>query len=350
MIAGVFCQISSRRSRGVALHCVLLAVFAMIAYVPAFAQTGQITGKVTDPGGAVIPGVNLTVTETETGQQRIVQSNQSGNYTVPALLPGPYTISARSAGFQTVLRRGIQLQVQEILQINITLQPGTVQQTVVVTAQGPLLQTQTSSVGQIVSGRDVVKLPLLGRDAYALGELVPGVRSSIGMNNLPVDVISTSAISVNGVPATSNDYLLDGAPNSAPVQNQPVIYPIADSVQEFKVLTNNFSAEFGRSAGGIYDVVTKAGTNDLHFTAYEFYRNASLTANNWFAKAAGQPGPPLTFNQFGGVVGGPVVIPKVYDGHNKTFFFVGVEYVRFSQGNTYTGTVPLPQELTGDFS
>ncbi len=343
-------QVSSRRRRKIVLHCVLLALLAMIASVPALAQTGQITGKVTTSDGAVVPGVTVTVTETETGQQRIAESNQVGYYTVPALLPGPYSISVKSPGFQTVLHTGIQLQVEQTLQFNITLRPGTVQQTVVVTAQGPLLQTETSSVGQVVSGRDVVKLPLLGRDAYALGELVPGVRGSIGMNNLPVDVISTSSISVNGAPATANDFLLDGAPNSAPVQNQPVVYPIADSVQEFKVLTNNYSAEFGRAAGGIYDVVTKGGTNDLHFSAYEFYRNARLTANNWFAKAAGQPGPPLSFNQFGGVVGGPVVIPKLYDGHNKTFFFVGVEYVRFAQGNTYTGRVPDPKELTGDFS
>ena len=343
-------HVSIRRRRRIVLCFALVALLATFAYVPAFAQTGQITGKVTTQDGAVVAGATLTIKELETGQQRIVQSNEVGYYTVPALLPGPYSISVTSPGFQTVVRTGMQLQVQQILQINITLQPGAVKQTVIVSAQAPLLETQTSSTGQVVSGRDVVTLPLLGRDSYALGELVPGVRNSIGMNNLPTDVISTSSVSINGAPATGNDFLLDGAPNSAPVQNQPVIYPIADTVQEFKVLTNNYSAEFGRSAGGIYDVVTKAGTNSLHFTAYEFYRNSTLTANNWFAKAAGQPGPPLTFHQFGGVVGGPVVLPKLYDGHNKTFFLLGLEYVRFTQGNTYTGRVPTPEELTGDFS
>ncbi len=341
---------SFRRIRRTALHCLLLALLATIASGTAFAQTGQITGRVTAQDGAVIPGAALTIRETETGQQRIVESNQDGYYTVPSLLPGPYSISVKSPGFQTLLRTGVQLQVEQTLQINITLRPGTVTQTVIVTAQAPLLATETSSTGQVIGGRDVVTLPLLGRDAYALGELVPGVRGSIGMNNLPVDVISTSAISINGARGSANDFLLDGAPNSAAAANEPVIYPIADSVQEFKVLTNNYSAEYGRSAGGIYDVVTKAGTNDLHFTAYEFYRNATLTANNWFAKAAGQPGPPLTFNQFGGVVGGPVVVPKLYNGHNKTFFLLGLEYVRFDQGNTYTAHVPTPAELTGDFS
>ncbi len=341
---------SFRRRSRTSHYGLLIAILLTIACMPAFPQTGQITGKVTTQDGSVVSGATLTVREISTGQQRIVQSNQVGYYTVPALLPGPYSISVQSPGFQTVLRTGIQLQVEQTLQIDITLRPGTVSQTVVVTAQGPLLETETSSTGQVIGGRDVVTLPLLGRDAYALGELVPGVRGSIGMNNLPVDVISTSSISVNGAPATGNDFLLDGAPNSAPVQNQPVIYPIADTVQEFKVLTNNYGAEFGRSAGGIYDVVTKAGTNNLHFTAYEFYRNATLTANNWFAKAAGQPGPPLTFNQFGGVVGAPVVIPKLYNGHNKTFFLLGLEYVRFDQGNTYTGHVPTPDELSGNFS
>jgi hypothetical protein len=170
------------------------------------------------------------------------------------------------------------------------------------------------------------------------------------MNNLPVDIITTSSISINGAPATENDFLLDGAPNSIASANQPVIYPIADSVQEFKVQTNNYSAEFGRASGGIYNVITKAGTNDFHFSAYEFYRNRALTANNWFSKAAGQSEPALTFNQYGGVFGGPVIIPKFYNGHNKTFFFIGTEIVRYQQGNTYSATVPNSTELTGDFS
>ena len=322
----------------------------MVTCAAAFGQTGQITGRITTGDGAVMPGVSVVVTATGTGQQRVVKSNGAGYYTAPSLLPGAYFLTITSHGFRKIVRSGIQLQVEQTLQINFTLQPGSVNQTVVVSGQAPLLETETSSTGQVIGGRDVLKLPLLGRDAYALGELVPGVRGSIGMNNLPTDVISTSSISINGAQSSANDFLLDGAPNSAPSFNQPVIYPIADSVQEFKVLTNNFSAQYGRSAGGIYDVVTKSGTNSLHFTAYEFYRNAKLTANNWFAKAAGEAGPPLTFNQFGGVAGGPVILPKLYNGRNKTFFFVGAEFVRFDQGSTYTGTVPTAAELAGDFS
>lgn len=334
----------------VTFGAILFATILLIAPGIALAQTGQITGRVSSQDGAAAPGVTVTITETSTGIKRVVQSNQDGYYVAPSLMPGPYSVAVLASGYQPITRTGLELQVEQTLRIDFTLHVGSVTQTVTVTAASPLLQTETSSVGQVVSGRDVVDLPLLGRDAYALGELVPGVRGSIGMNNLPIDVISTSSISINGAEATANDFLLDGAPNSAPAFNQPVIYPIADSVQEFRVQTNNYSAEYGRSAGGIYDVVTKAGTNDLHFTAYEFYRNGALTANNWFAKAAGQPGPPLTFNQFGGVIGGPVVIPKIYNGHNKTFFFVGNEYVRYNEGVTYTATLPNPTELTGDFS
>ena len=330
---------------------VFVAAFLLtLACAPLVAQTGQITGRVTDPSGGVVPGATLTITETSTADKRIVQSNSEGYYTVPSLLPGPYSIAAEHPGFKSVLRTGVQLEVGQDLRIDLPLEVGGANETVTVSAEAPLLETGTSSAGQVISSRDIVQLPLLGRDAYALGELMPGVRGSIGMNNLPVDVISTSSISVNGAPATANDFLLDGAPNSSPAQNQPVIYPIADSVQEFKVETSNVSAEFGRAAGGIYNVVTKAGTNDFHFSVYEFYRNGTLTANDWFSKAAGQPGPALSFNQFGGVLGGPVTIPKLYNGHNKTFFFIGTELVRFTQGNSFTATVPNPSELTGNFS
>lgn len=313
-------------------------------------QSGQITGRISTPDGASAPNVAVSVVDRATGIPHAMRSNDDGYYTVPSLPPGTYSISVSAQGYKPILQEGIQLHVEQSLRVDFTLQLGAVTETVTVTTALPLLTTETSSVGQVVGSRDVVELPLLGRDAYALGELVPGVRGSIGMNNLPTDVISTSSISINGAAATTNDFLLDGAPNSAPSYNQPIIYPIADSVQEFRVQTNNYNAEFGRSAGGIYDVVTKGGTNDIHFSAYEFYRSNAMTSNNWFSKAAGIKGPPLSFNQFGGVVGGPVVLPRLYNGHNKTFFLFGTEYVRFNQGNTYTATVPDPTKLTGDFS
>ncbi|MGH8244961.1 MAG: TonB-dependent receptor domain-containing protein, partial [Gammaproteobacteria bacterium] len=162
--------------------------------------------------------------------------------------------------------------------------------------------------------------------------------------------ISTVSYSINGQRASANEFLLDGAPNSAPSQNQPVINANPDMVQEFKVETNNFSAEFGRAAGGVFNVVTRGGTNTLHFSLYEFLRNDKLNANDWFANRGGQPRPPFKFNQFGGTVGGPIVIPKVHNGRNRTFFFGNVELVRFVQGITFIGTTPDPSQLEGDFS
>ncbi len=325
--------------------CVLL-----LAPLSLFAQTGQFTGRITDQAGAVVPDVKVTITQTATGTVRTVETNQDGYYTAPSLQPGAYAVKIEHAGFRTISRTGLQLEVDQVIRLDFALQIGTVTDQVLVTAEGPVLETDTQSLGQVVSGTDVTGLPLLGRDAYALAELVPGVRPSAGMNALPVDIISTASIAINGAPANANEFLLDGAPNSFPSQNQPIVYPNADAVQEFKVETSNYHAEFGRAAGGVFNVVTKSGTNDWHFTAYEFFRNTVLNANNWFANLAGQKTPPLKFNQFGGVFGGPVVIPKVYNGHNRTFFFVNSEIVRFIQGVTFTATVPTPAHLTGNFS
>ncbi len=328
----------------------LLAAAALLAAPGLFAQTGQITGRITDPAGAVVPGAQVTITASDTGVSRTTESNSDGYYTAPSLLPGQYTVSVDHQGFRPVVRPGLQLQVEQTLRVDFALEVGEVSQKIVVQEQAPLLETETPSVGQVVQSKQIVNLPLLGRDAYALGELVPGVRISRGMNDLPVDQISTSSVSINGAPGNANEFLLDGAPNTGAAQNQPVVYPSADSVQEFKVQTNSYSADVEHAAGGVFNVVTKSGTNELHGDAYDFLRNNDLDATDFFANRAGKSPPPLKFNQFGGVLGGPVVIPKVYNGKNKTFFFVSTELVRYIQGITFTGTVPNPAELTGNFS
>jgi hypothetical protein len=326
-----------------------LIPFIMLS-ATAFGQTAELTGQITDPSRANIPGANVTVTNIDNGIHRKVVSNAAGLYTVPLLQPGPYRIAVEKAGFQPVVRENIRLQVDQVLRLDFPLQVGTMSQAVEVTGTSPLLESETSSAGQVVQSRQMTDLPLLGRDPYALGGLVPGVRSSQGMNGLPVDVITTSYISINGMRADQNEFLLDGAPNTSAAQNQPVLYPSVDDVQEFKVQTNAFSAEYGRAAGGVFNVVTKSGTNELHFGLYEFLRNNVLNANDWFANGAGQPIAPFRFNQFGGTVGAPVVLPRLYNGRNRTFFFLSTELVRFTQGETISGTVPTPAELSGDFS
>ena len=149
------------------------------------------------------------------------------------------------------------------------------------------------------------------------------------MNDVPIDMISQGSASINGQRANQNEYLLDGAPNTGAGQNQPIIFANVDSVQEFRVETNAYSAEYGRAAGGVFNVITKGGSNDLHFGLYEFLRNNKLNANDWFANRSGIGIAPFQFNQFGGTVGGPLMLPRVYDGHNKTFFFLSTELVRF---------------------
>jgi hypothetical protein len=320
--------------------------FASVLY----GQTGQITGRVTDQNGAVMPDVRVSIRETSTNTTRTTQTNQDGYYSAPSLLPGSYAVTFEKDGFKPFTRSGLTLEVGQEARLDAGLQLGSVSEKIEVKAEAPVLETETHSSGEVIQARQVTELPLLGRDAYALGELVPGVRTSRGMNDLPVDIISTASISINGAQGNANEFLLDGAPNSASSQNQPLFYPIADAVQEFKVDTSNYSAEFGRAAGGVFNVVTKSGSNALHFELWEFLRNNDLNANNYFANVAGQKIPPLKFNQFGGTFGGPVVIPKVYNGHNKTFFYVATELVRYIQGVTYTATVPNPAYLSGNFA
>lgn len=314
------------------------------------AQTASVTGIISDPTGAVIPGVRVSLTNEATNVDFRTETNVEGFYRVPSVPPGNYRIALEADGFKPFRAIGLQLIVGQVARQDFKLELGTTSESIEVSARAVLLDSETSSLGQVIGGRQITELPLLGRNAYSLATLVPGVRSSAGMNDLPVDQISTVSASINGARASQNEFLLDGAPNTAAAQNQPVIFQNVDSVQEFKVETNTFSAEYGRSAGGVFNVVTKSGTNDLTFTAYEFLRNDKLNANDFFANRAGRDKPPFRFNQFGGVLGGPVVLPKLYDGRNRTFFFLSTELVRFSQGVTWTGTVPRPEQLEGDFS
>lgn len=316
----------------------------------AFSQVATLTGRITDPSGAVVPQAAITATAVGTGITASTETNNEGYYTLPALQPGKYDLSVNKSGFAPVRQSGLELTVQQVARLDITLTVGQVGEMVEVRGTAPVLESESTTVGQVINNKQVSELPLLGRNTYALAMLSPGVRSSVGVNNLVIDQISTVAYSINGQRGSSNEFLLDGAPNSAPMQNQPVINANPDMVQEFKVETNNFSAEYGRAAGGVFNVVTRSGTNDVHGSLYEFFRNDKLNANDFFANRSGTKRAPFRFNQFGGTFGGPVYIPKLYDGRNKTFFFTNVELVRFIQGITYTATLPDPRQLTGDFS
>ena len=321
----------------------LLTIIALSTGLALYAQTASVTGRITDSTGAVMPDTTVQLINEGTGVDYKGTTNAEGYFLIPSLPPGKYRAVIERSGFKSIKEAGVELAVGQVARLDYALQVGAVADSIEVTGRAVLLDSETSSLGQVVGGQQVRELPLLGRNAYSLAALVPGVRTSVGMNDLPVDQISTVSASINGSRASQNEFLLDGAPNTAGAQNQPVIFQNVDSVQEFKVETNTFSAEYGRSAGGVFNVVTKSGTNDFHFTAYEFLRNDKLNANDFFANRAGRSRAPFRFNQFGGVIGGPLI-------RNKTFFFASAELVRFAQGLTWTASVPQPQQLQGDFS
>jgi outer membrane receptor protein involved in Fe transport len=337
---------------------ILSPIVLFFAFVfSASAQTAQVTGRITDQAQAVVPDTKITLTNVDNGFKRETVTNSDGYFTIPLLQPGTYQVAVQKSGFKPLVQAGVTLQVEQVLRLDYTLEAGAVSETVNVTANNTAaLETETSALGKVIDQQRIQNLPLLGRNPYSLVALVPGARPSAGLNDLPVDQISQSFVSINGARGNQNEYLLDGAPNTAAAQNQPVVFVNPDAVQEFKVETNSYSAQHGRAGGGIFNIVTRSGTNSFHGTAYDYLRNDALNANTFFGNRAGQKKPPFRFNQFGATLGGPIDFPgKVfgpmkYAGKNRSFFFFSYEAVRFSQGGTYIGTVPTLLQRAGDFS
>lgn len=326
-----------------------LAALVMFGLVPAenglFAQTSTatLTGLVRDQSGAVVPGAKLTLINTGTALSKITNSGNDGYYTLSYLLPGIYQLTVAKPGFKTLVRKDIRLEVQETVRLDLELQLGATTQQVTVSGAPPLLQQETSSLSHLVGQNQVADLPLLGRNPYALVQTVPGVFMPASYNNLPVDVISQTYVSINGARAGQNEYLLDGVTNTNPGNSGPTVTPSVDAVQEYRVVTNNYSAEYGRAAGGIFNVATKYGTNVLHGDAYDYVRNTLLDSNDFFSNRAGLPVDAFHFNQFGGTLGGAIR-------KNKTFFFGSYEGTRQVQGDTFVGTVPTAMQEQGNFS
>jgi Carboxypeptidase regulatory-like domain len=320
-----------------------LWVFAAAISLSGQTPTANVTGLVTDQSGGVVPGTKVTIINTATGIQSVTKTNSSGYYTIPLLQPGVYSMQVEKVGFKVIERSGIRLNVQQVARLDFTMQLGKVTQAVTVSAAPPVLQETTSSISTLVGRETVAALPMLGRNVYALVLLVPGVYAPSSYNNVPVDVNSDQYIVINGSRSGQSEYLLDGAQNTAPQTSGPVVYPIVDAVQEYRVTTTDYSAEYGRAAGGVFNVAMKTGTNALHGDAYNYLRNTSLDSNDFFSNRAGLPVDTFRLNQFGFTIGGPVR-------KDKTFFFAGYEGVREVQGDTFDGTVPTVAEREGDFS
>jgi len=337
------------------LVLVPLAVAFLLALSPcaSWGQTvyGNIAGTVLDASGAAIPGTAVTLTNLGTAEKRSMQSDAAGNYTFVNILPGNYRIDAEKAGFKHFKREPITVQVESGLRIDITMEVGAVTQTVEVTAQTPLLQPQTSSLGQVVESRTVTEMPLNGRNPLALVQLSPGVvpqgQPSAGNSSMASPVganpFAAGDFQVGGGQAGQSAMLLDGSPMQGSYLNVVGIIPTQDSIQEFKVQTNNLGPDFGRTAGGVINLTTKGGSNTFHGAAYEYLRNKVLDANDFFLNKAGLPVAPFTQNQFGGNLGGKIITDKL-------FFFGSYEGFRQRLGQTITGTVPTAKERLGDFS
>jgi outer membrane receptor protein involved in Fe transport len=332
-----------------AAACALLSCFA----VPSFAQlsTASVTGVVRDSSGSVLAGAKLTLTNLATTVKRDSVSNSVGNYLFLNIQPGTYSLEVTAAGFQTWQLPSITLAVNQTATLDVALQVGALQQTVTVEATGELLQQSTAEIGAVIAAKQVVDLPLNGRNFTQLLSLSPGVspvsvsQNSNGFGN----VASGTAFSfpaINGQTNRSNLFMTDGLINQGAFSSTYAVPPIIDSIDEFKVNGHTDLAEFGQALGGIINVATKSGTNDLHGTVWEYLRNSAFNARNTFL-------PGVTVfrqNQFGVSAGGPVMIPKLYNGKNKTFFFGAYEGFQYSKAANSFQHFPTDTELAGNLT
>src|SRR5215831_16967935 len=308
-----------------------------------FAQSmqGGIVGTIRDEKGAIVAGATVTVTSPATGLQRDTKTAENGIFRLLGLPTGAYQITAEAAGFATA-RTSIEVGVDQIRDVDIVLHVGARTEVIEVQSEAALTQIESSKLGQIIDNRKVEDLPLNGRDFAQLARLNPGVATSGGGGGQQGGEGGVSGYSSNGQRSTSNNFLVDGVDNNEYFGGTTAQTPSIDSIQEFEVQTNTFSAEYGRNTGSVVNLVTKSGTNALHGSAYEFFRNDVLDARNYFndsrfAKSA------LRLNQFGGTFGGPVV-------KNKTFYFLNYEGFRRRAGITRITNVPTLPERAGMFT
>ena len=336
------------------LRCLILTLvlFALPRFAAAQAASGEISGSVFDPSGSVVPGVSVTLTNRNTNAVRTAVTNEAGLYFLPAIPPGLYDLKIEIPGFRSLERREIQVQVGVSSRIDFTLQIGELANVLEVRGGAPVLQTETTSVGTVIENKRIVELPLNGRNYLQLASLIPGATtngpsSSQGKQRMGGQR-NSFALNVAGQRIHYNHYSLDGIENTDLNFNSYMLLPSIDALQEFKVESGLFDAEYGRAIAQI-NVSTKSGTNELHGTLFEFLRNSSLDAKNYFDRSDLSI-PPFKRNQYGITVGGPIVIPKLVNGKDKFFFLTNWEGLRERKALTNTISVPLPAERNGDFS
>ncbi len=331
-------------------HKTLAGFLILAGVVLAQEPRGSISGRVSDASGAVIPNAEVRAVNIATQAVAAGRTNAAGNYTIPYLLPGTYTLTVESPGFKKFQREGIQLRVDDSLEVNVQMTVGEVTETVEVAAGTPLLETTSSSLGQVVDGRRMTELPVQAGNAFELVLLAPGVINTTNLrlrkaafNNAP------SQLSLDGSAQYGGDFTIDGISNLFSNGTEPRVAfsPPQEAITEFKVQTASYDAT---ASSNIINVQTKSGTNELHGEVHYWLTNSALDAQSLFQNKARQKRPVYQDNRWGGSAGGPVFLPRLYDGRNKTFFFYAYEGNKWGVPGTFVGTVPSEAQRTGDLS
>src|ERR1700686_2249472 len=323
------------------LQLALCLVVAGIFGVRLSAQTsyGTVAGTVTDASGAAVADAEVTITNSASGEKREQPTSGEGLYNFVNLIPGTYRVEVEKTGFKRAAHSDVIVDVDQTVRIDLTLQVGEASQTIEVTGETPLLQSETSSLGQVIEGRKVAELPLNGRNVFNLITLAPSVvpQGSAGGTPVGVNPFGWGNYQVNGSFGNESAEYLDGQPLNIGYINLPVVIPTQDSIQEFKVQTSNLGPEWGKFSGGVTNLSTKTETSTIHGEAYEYLRNKIFNANDFFLNKAGRPRPPWVQNQFGFDAGGPVTIP--HHDWTRTFWFFSLEGFRLRTGQPFTATV-----------
>lgn len=331
------------RWRFVQFLCLTIFSLSAMLICPGFGQgaAGRVLGRISDPTGAVLAGAKLTLVNEATGISRDAQTNENGDYSLVEVMPGSYRIEAQQAGFKKYVRKGITVDINQVVTMNISMTLGQMQETIEVTSEAPQVDTTNTQLGAVINDRSVNELPLNTRDTYQFLQLQPGVQSQLGSSGSTFfGADDPGSVSVNGGRTRANAFSVNGGDANDQFANLPTVQPTPDSVAEFRVITNAFDAEYGRNSGSVVNVITKAGTNAFHGDVYEYFRNTVLNAQGYFNTIR----PQLNQNQFGGTFGGPVK-------KDRSFFFLSYEGRRIRQGQPgQLLNVLTNAERTGDFS
>jgi len=344
------------RSRLAAVAATVLVLLATVAAAGAQETGGAISGTILDQQKATLPGVTVTLRNESTNAELTTVTNEQGAFVHPFVPIGRYTMTATLEGFSTAKRGDVEVRVGDRLTIDLTLTVGNLTEEVVVSGGTPLLETSNAMRGQVIGREQVQDLPLLGRNPFSLAQLSPGVQYTPALasrSNRPFDNGGMDNFQISGGRGFTNEFLLDGVPNTGTETNQPnnlSFVPSPDATAEFRVQTSIYDAQYGRTGGGVVNVVTRSGSNQFHGALYEYYRDEALNANTFDANRAGQQKAGLYWNQPGASIDGPIKIPGLYDGTDKTFFMYNWEQIRSEVPFPQVYTVPSALERAGDFS